>query len=469
MRSNWISRRDFLRISAGASLAGVLAACAPQATEQAPAEEPAEEGEPVAEAPAAEMVKIGCSTWGMPFEAALYTDFYIPRYEDENPNIEVEFFDFERYWDDIVRLQAGDEIPDVIRFAPSAVIWGYAGILTPLNELMDAVDYDKEAFFEPTWVGNTYEGQIYGVSQSPNFQGLHYDKDAFDEAGLPYPDHDYTIDRMMADAAALTRKDASGNVERYGFLGSWFAGNRHIASWLYAYGVRRPWDETGRNAEWDRPEVIEALTMMQRCVQEDLSPNNADRGGVGTMELFGQHKAAMFAEGTHCAPALTKNSPDLNFAITTWPKGTVKECGADDVGFGIAELSRHKAEAFDFLAYMLNRPNLIEYWQQLWVALPARKDTWTDPGLKQVKGIEDIVFGQEGGEEEFQAKSQWQIDAYDMDMVRFEFSHPLGSDISTIEAAVLDALTLKSGAISPQEAAAQLQEETQALFDDRFG
>jgi hypothetical protein len=148
------------------------------------------------------------------------------------------------------------------------------------------------------------------------------------------------------------------------------------------------------------------------------------------------------------------------------PKGTTKGAQGADVGFGIAELSEHKSEGFDFLAYMLNEPNLLTYWQTLWVAYPALKAVWYNPEFKNIVGIEEVVPGLSGGEDEFERKCQWQMDAYENGWVHLTWNHPLYAKMRPIIGEGLDGLLLKEGAMTPSEVAESVNEKLQKVIDE---
>ena len=470
MSPHRITRRALLKASATAG-ALLLAACGPRALDT-PVTQPTTPPDttaptPVPATPAPkEPVKISMSTFGAPFEQKLYTDYYIPRFKDVAPHIEVEFLAPADYIADIVRLSAAGEPPDVIRHVGTQLEWAFAGIVAPLDDLMAAAGFHADDFYPETWVGSTFKGEIYAVSQSPNFLGLWFNPEAFDEAGLPYPDNDYTFDRLMADAQALTKKDASGNVERYGFVQDWAAAPFIIGTWVYSHGGRLL-DEAGTKPVFDSPEVIEALKNMQTLIKEGWAASTAVMGGVGSIAWFTQGKAALFGQGTHMASIGTAQAdPDFRFIGTTWPKAKVKAAVGTDVGFCLAAGSKHKPEAFDYLSFMLNKENLLEYWQQLWVALPARKSVFNDPAIKNIKGIPEFSPSLTRGEQEFKEKCQWQIDAYNMGMVYLDWNSPWLAKMNPIIQETIEAVTLETAPANPAEACKTANEKFLQIIRD---
>lgn len=194
-------------------------------------------------------VTLEMSVWGMPWENDLYTKQYIPEFERRNPGIRVRFHHFEDYSNRILLSHAGAIAPDVIRQnLDFAMGWIRRGVNLPLNRFIDGPDgIDREDFIPILWEGLTYEGETYGVPQDINIQALFYNKDLFDQAGLPYPDASWTWTDLKSASEKLTQDtDRDGHPEVQGLNLAWGAGS--FRPFLYQAGGRF-WAE-GRTARW---------------------------------------------------------------------------------------------------------------------------------------------------------------------------------------------------------------------------
>jgi len=70
--------------------------------------------------------------------------------------------------------------------------------------------------------GQSIDGGWYSLSNWVFTLGVYYNRDLFDQAGVPYPDTSWTWDQMVAAARKLTKKGSEGK-EQYGiFIGSHF-------------------------------------------------------------------------------------------------------------------------------------------------------------------------------------------------------------------------------------------------------
>jgi multiple sugar transport system substrate-binding protein len=87
----------------------------------------------------------------------------------------------------------------------------------------------NEAFVGRLWPdvvqdGLGADGGLYSIGNWSFTAGIYYNRDAFDEARIPYPDTNWTWDQMKSIARRLTRDlDGDGKTDRYGlFIGSHF-------------------------------------------------------------------------------------------------------------------------------------------------------------------------------------------------------------------------------------------------------
>ena len=101
--------------------------------------------------------------------------------------------------------------------------------------------FDLKGLSEAAWRAGHYRGKLYGLPSIVFGPVIQYNKEHFDEAGLPYPPADprqtgWTWTRLREDARKLTKREG-GQVVRAGFAFdarflSRFSGH------LYAYGAR---------------------------------------------------------------------------------------------------------------------------------------------------------------------------------------------------------------------------------------
>ena len=139
----------------------------------------------------------------------------------DNATAEFEHIAYQAYWQRMPAMAAAGELPDILQ---NTTINKYAlGPSGALEDLLPWIESDSEMsdkwdqFTEGVKNAVRYEDQVimlpYGFASSV----LLYNRDMFDEAGIDYPDADYTWEQLLEDAQALTLRDENDVVTQWGF------------------------------------------------------------------------------------------------------------------------------------------------------------------------------------------------------------------------------------------------------------
>ena len=95
-----------------------------------------------------------------------------------------------------------------------------AGMYLDINPLLSAdPDANIEDFYPAMFESMQWDGGVWGLPMSGSVQVVVYDQNAFDEAGLAYPDSSWTLDDFINAGEVLTEFNAEGNVTLPGFFG----------------------------------------------------------------------------------------------------------------------------------------------------------------------------------------------------------------------------------------------------------
>jgi multiple sugar transport system substrate-binding protein len=209
------------------------------------------------------------------------------------------------YWEKLQALLAAGTPPDAAQqdeyFMAHLIKKGQLLELTPF-QVKDRT-FDPKGMFEGAWRAGHFKDKLYGLSAGIFGPMLKYNKDHFDEAGLPYPPGDYkdtswTWNQMREAARRLTRREGT-EVVRAGF--AWDA--RFLSRFsghFYAYGARvvdRLDDPT--RCVLDEPRSIELIQLLYEMRHVDRSAVPADwdgRGGARVAGLPGDN-GALFRDG----------------------------------------------------------------------------------------------------------------------------------------------------------------------------
>jgi len=242
MEKRRLTRRDFLRLSAAATAGAAIAACAPAAPQVVEVEKPVVvEKEVVKEVPVerVEVVEKQVEVMVTPTPAGqavirwqydgggVYqtaAEQGAARFNEDHPDIVllIEPRPPEEFEKLIAAMVAG-VAPDIFEW------WGLwfaklhqKGQLLDVQPLVDATmtEEDIADFVPGEWENfgrlSFLPNKRVAMPRYINWMWLHYNKDALDEAGVSYPDKNWTVDDMADAALKLVKKAADGTVERFG-------------------------------------------------------------------------------------------------------------------------------------------------------------------------------------------------------------------------------------------------------------
>lgn len=203
--SKQMSRRNFLRTTGlGAGSLFALAACQPT-----PGGASGDEGM-AGDSPSAEPVTIVSMTFGQPEVMEELADLF----EEQNGGsimVEGQPLGWGDYWTKLNTLYASGTPPDsawthTAWVRPHAVL----GVIEDLNPRIDASpDYPSD-WYESVWSLFTFEGGQFGTCWDVGVQGIWYNRDLYEAAGLSGPGVGTTYSDMLEAGLTLTT-DRDGN------------------------------------------------------------------------------------------------------------------------------------------------------------------------------------------------------------------------------------------------------------------
>ncbi|NLE76534.1 MAG: extracellular solute-binding protein, partial [Chloroflexi bacterium] len=309
--SNKLTRREFLRAAgiaaAGVTAATALGACAPQAT-------PAPKADGSSGAPAAKAKVVEWLAWGGPTDieaaqkAAAEFGKQFPDYILKLTIGPWGAVSGSPFYTKVQTMVAGGVPPDVSWF--QGWEWQpYAdkGVLLPVDDYLKR-DPMPDIYPDYPAVHDSTErsGKTWMVPTEQPTMVMFYAKKHFDEAGIPYPTDDWTLEEFLDLAVKLT--DTSGAVKKYGYQanGMW---PRDI-HWIRSTG-KQEFDTIidPKKMTFNQPEIVEMVQLIASDVyyKYKVSPTPADlEGGANTIDTG---NCAMKYEGPWFFPNL--NSPKL--------------------------------------------------------------------------------------------------------------------------------------------------------------
>lgn len=296
----------------------------------------------------------------------VYIKDVVAAFQKENPSIKINLIEvpFDQF-DSKIQTMLASKTP-----LDTATHFGWTGFGSRLanDQLMDLAPLLEKYSFDPAaegipqsmmdiWKAN---GKVYGIPINAYPSIMLYNKDMFDEAGLPYPpanydDPNWTWDKMVEYAQKLTKNSDDPVNAQYGLTWNWDSGGREQ---LPQYFGHTTFDEAtftknmglASESYFDKPEVVaDYQKVLDLIFKFKVNPTVAMTEAMGGNAFFAG-KVAMTVEGAWImAPT---NDATFKVGIAAIPKGG----GVRDVlwinPFWIFKDSKAADATFKLLMYM---------------------------------------------------------------------------------------------------------------------
>jgi multiple sugar transport system substrate-binding protein len=196
----------------------------------------------------------------------------------------------------------------------------------------------------------TYNGKYYAVPKDIDTIALWYNKKLFDEAGVAYPNADWTWDDLYNAAKKLTKADGSV----YGFAKKNTGNQDGWYNLIYdgnGYVISRDKKKSGM----DDPKTIEAMGFMGKLINENLMPSPQVMTETGEDVLLGSGKIAMTTQGSWMLAAFRDNEYTLaNCDVAPLPKNAKTGRSAsiyNGLGWAVSAKTSRPDDAWKLVEY----------------------------------------------------------------------------------------------------------------------
>lgn len=145
------------------------------------------------------------------------------------------------------------------------------------------------------------DGRAYGFPTNVAVNGIWFNKDLFDRAGIPYPRGPWKWDTLVRVAQRLTQRDARGRIRQFGLVCDWYNWPHFVLQW-----GGRVYSPNGTRCVVDGPRTIAAIQFMHDLIYryrvmpspvEEAAMATQGGWGSGTITQFGAGRAAMALGG----------------------------------------------------------------------------------------------------------------------------------------------------------------------------
>lgn len=257
-------------------------------------------------------------------------------------------------------------------------------VFEPLDTYIEKEGFDI-AGQNPSLVdAGSYDGTIYGLFGWAGVTGIYYNKELFDEAGIPYPQDGWTWDECKEIAEKLTKGDGADKVYGIDTQLDW---NGQYEVMMWGNGARIIDDNLNYDGIMNSDKMVAAVDWYTSFVREGLSPQSTSlKAAGGGDEMFKSGKLAMHYAFSGFAQSLKSDASfDMDMVGTvSLPVANKGDKPAVNVTFTnpicISKDSQHKEEAFKFLAARVGAETQRNFCSKGWT-VPASAALAADMGL----------------------------------------------------------------------------------------
>ncbi len=257
-------------------------------------------------------------------------------------------------------------------------------LIMPFDDLVKT-DEDREWLnaFYPAFMENSQTGgKTYGIPFQRSTPVLYWNKEAFAEAGLDPDTPPATWEEMVEFGKKLVKKDAAGNVERWGVR----IPTSGFPYWLFQ-GLTTQNDvilanSDGNKTNFDDPKVVEALEYLISLSTEHgvMAPGIIEWGA--TPKAFFEGQTAMMWTTTGNLTNVRTNAP-FDFGVAMLPANKRRGAPTGGGNFYLFKGSSDEelAAAFDFIKW-ISAPEQAAKWTIATGYVAPRPDTWETETMK---------------------------------------------------------------------------------------
>ncbi len=309
----------------------------------------------------------------------------VRQFEKKNPHIQVrvEKPGYAAYYQKLLMQCAAGVTPDVaVLGLKQYKQFASKGVLTPLNDfIINDKDIRLDRYY-PNLVNQlTYNGDLYVLPRDiTSFGVIYYNKEIFDELGLPYPDGSWTWDFKIRPELKekdflwvlqqLTRYDENNKPTQWA-LAPW---HYHFVADTMALSIGADFADDYKNPTkifFNHPKIIKAYQFAADLSNKyGFIPSNQIVSNIAQTtrrELWFNKKIALYMSGNWDIPVLkkrlVKGSKDwFEWDMVNFPayKDGTSRIPADACGYSIMKSTKHPQEAWELAKFLSDEQTMAQ-------------------------------------------------------------------------------------------------------------
>lgn len=287
---------------------------------------------------------------------------------------ETQVINWNEYWTLLEAGASGGTLPDVFwMHSNQSQRYMENGLLLDLTDKIAASDkIDLSNYYEDITKLYESDGKIYALPKDIDTIALWYNKTMFDEAGVEYPNAEWTWDDFYEAAKKLTKDDGS----QWGYAINTGNNQDSYYNMVYDYGGYIINDDKTKSG-YDDPNTIKAMQFVEKMLREGLCPELEVISENGADVLFQSGKVAMVTQGSWMVAGFRDNEyTNKNCDVAVLPMGPDGKRVSiyNGLGWAAAANGKNTDAAWSLIEYLGTEAAQLKQ-AQLGVTMSAYKGT----------------------------------------------------------------------------------------------
>ncbi len=267
---------------------------------------------------------------------------------------------WQTYPEHIATLYAAGELGDLLEVpsGPLLVRWANNGILRAVDDLVATYGFDMAGLFKSALNDCKYKDRMYGLPfiGHPGASLLVYNRRLFDEAGVAYPQNQWTLDDLVQAGGKLTcDTDSDGRVDCFGYIVRY--DNVNAYPMLHLFGAEL-FSRDGRGCLLRDADGITCVRWAYDQVHtHKIAPGYAQME-EGALAMFRRGKVAMMRQTLREFAELRRAEGGQDFEAVLFPRHpTTNRVAAmsSTLAYGISSTTPSAHDALQWIKFMSSR------------------------------------------------------------------------------------------------------------------
>lgn len=226
------------------------------------------------------------------------------------------------------------------------------GVLEPVGEYLErSVLISPEDFFPVTLQAFTWQGELMCLPQNISSLVVYYNRDLFDQAGMPYPSANWNWDDFLGAAAGLTQDhNGDGRIDQYGLGVEPSLARLAPFVWQHEAPIVNDMDYPSRLTLTRPPSLAAFQWFVDLRLVHGVVPDRVEEAAQDSESRFIAGKTAMFLNSRRGTPTYREITA-FEWDVAPLPQGKIRADILHSDAYCMSAKTADKDAAWKFIEF----------------------------------------------------------------------------------------------------------------------